>query len=329
MRVASAVLCALLTLSGLGAQDPPAGQQLPKPTFRVGVNQVYLSVTAREQTGGFVPNLKKEDFKIYEDGVEQQILNFSTGSAPVKVALLVDASGSTQRMQSAFQRAALKFVSRLDAEDEVAIITFNDKCRLILDWTKDAAKIESKLRSIWAKGATVVHDALYVTYDDLFKNLTDRRAIILLTDGIDTGSLTTANQVMALAQRSEATVYIVSLFEAAWQTAIEIRALALQQLRPVPPWLTEAALMRSKEFLERLAQTTGGRVFNARELNFEGIYEEVAAELKNRYYLSYSPTNKRRDGTWRKVDIELAKMGMVVRTRPGYYASEDVPVAGN
>lgn len=301
--------------------------------FRIGVsvNQIFLSVTARSGSGGFAQDLKREEFRIYEDGIEQEIVNFSTGQTPVRVALLVDASGSTHFSQAYIRRAAYSFAQSLSPEDKVAVITFSGgNPRLILDWSNDLERLDLKLRSIWAKGKTALNDALYVTYDDLFRDLTDKKAVILLTDGVDSSSMVSQREVLNLAQRSEATAYVVSLLEQYKAFAARQRATYQAQLRRVPQSLTVQFIRESEAFLKKLTFDSGGRLFPASSANsLNDIYEEVAQEIKNQYYISYVPSNSRRDGKWRKVEIEVDRLGIVVRTRPGYFADLDPAHLGN
>lgn len=314
----------LLTTQTAFQEKPPQEKTEPDKGFRIGVqvNQVFLSVNARSYQGGFVRDLTRDDFAIFEDGVEQEIVNFSSGTTPARVVLLIDASGSTRFSQRAIQRAAYRFSESLAEDDRVAIITFNSQSRLILDWTNDLQKVDTKLKSIWAKGRTVLNDALFVTYDDMLEDVPGKKAVILLTDGVDFGSLVTYQDVINLAERSEATVYTVSLLNEYRALAARERLKLRAQLRPVPPQLQEDYIVRSKRFLERLSKSTGGRIFDASSVSvLTEIYEEVAEEIKNQYYISYVPTNGRKDGTWRSVKILTARADVVARTRPGYYAS--------
>ena len=178
--------------------------------FRIGVavDQVFLSVNARSITGGFESDLTREQIQVFEDGVQQEIINFYSQGVPVHVVLLIDISGSTRSAQGEIHQAALGFARSLDPEDRVAIITFNDKPRLILDWTNDIEKVEVALGSIYAKGATVLNDALYVAFDDLLASVEGKSAVIALTDVIDTSSMVGTAETMELAIRSESMVYV-------------------------------------------------------------------------------------------------------------------------
>ena len=218
-------------------------------------------------------------------------------------------------------RAALRFAESLAPEDKVAIATFNDETRLILNWTNDIARIETALKSIYAKGTTVLHDALYVVFDDLLTEADGKTAVIVLTDGIDTKSLVSQSDVMSMADRSEAMVYVVSKLEEYWAGAIAARLEYQARAWLVPKELTDDFILAAKRFLGRLAQRTGAKVLDTRAFSsLSDVYRNVAEELKNQYYISYVPSNIVKDGRWRTVDLRVRRIGVKVSTRPGYYA---------
>ncbi|MFH1964259.1 MAG: VWA domain-containing protein [Acidobacteriota bacterium] len=304
-------------------QEPPAEEQ----GFRIGVavDQVFLSVSTRSTGGGFVKNLTREDVLIFEDGIPQKVENFYSEQVPVKVVLLVDASGSTASAQAQIQNAALEFVKRLGGEDEVAVITFNHEIRQLLDWTNDPDKVENAMKRIYARGNTVLNDAIYVTFDELLRDVEGKTAVIVLTDGGDTGSTVSFSQAIDRAARSESVVYIVSKLEEAWASAIAFRSNSANMTRfggITPRELSDDYMLEMRRNLKRLADLTGGRVLNAASFNsIVDVYAQVAEELKNQYYISYVSTNKRKDGKWRNLEVRSRSLGTVLRTRQGYYAN--------
>jgi len=321
------MLALSLLLLGLFSGQPQESNQAQQDEgFRIGVavNQVFLSVNARSATGGFVSGLIQEDLQVYENGVKQEILNFYSEGVPVHVVLLIDISGSTRGAQGEIQRAALGFARSLSGEDRVAIITFNDAPRLILNWTNDIEKVELALGSIYAKGSTVFNDALYVTFDDLLAKVEGKTAVIALTDGIDTNSMVEPEETMNLVVRSEAMVYVVSKLEEYWAGAIAARMAYQARSQLVPKALTDPFIISAKRFLERLAQQTGGAVLDTKAFSsLSDVYRQVAEELKNQYYISYIPSNILKDGKWRDIEVRARQPGVVVSTRPGYYAPLD------
>ena len=323
-----ALFLSLLLPAGLG-QEP---EEQDQPEFKIGVavEQVFLSVTARARDGGFYKNLTRADFRVLEDGVEQHIINFTQEAVPVSVVLLIDASGSTRYTQASIRSAALRFAESLSQEDKVAIITFNDAPRLILEWTNDLDKVRYALETIYAKGPTVMNDALFVTFDDLLKNVEGKTAVMMLTDGVDTGSMVAMEDATNLATRSDAIVYTASKLDEYWANAIRLRQEFRAHGQLVPNQLTDSYILESRKGLQRLASLTGGRVLEAQAFSsLTEVYEMVAEELKNQYYLSYIPTNLRKDGGWRKLEVIPSRLGVVTKTRSGYYAPLDEPVDGS
>lgn len=303
-------------------------QQLPEGDsdrrgFQIGVDvdQVFLSVNARSKYGGFVEGLSKDEFRVFEGGAEQQIVNFYSQGVPVQVVLLIDVSGSTRRAQSEIRKAAMGFATSLESEDQISVVTFSDDPRLILNWTNDVQRVTSALHSIYAKGATVLHDALYVVFDDLLRDVRGKKAVIILTDGIDTGSLVGQTEVMQLAVRSETMVYVVSKLEEYWAGAIAARAQLQAQSRLIPEVFKDSFILEARRFLERLAQRTGGKILRAQDFATLGdVYRQVAEELKNQYYISYTSSNIIKDGRWREIEVRTQRREVEVNTRPGYYA---------
>jgi Ca-activated chloride channel family protein len=309
-------------------EPPDATSEQPDEGFRIGVavDQVFLSVSARSVRGGFVKDLSRDDFRVYENERPQEIVNFYSEKVPVRVVLLIDASGSTRHSQAEIRRAALRFVESLAEEDEFAVITFNHQPRLILNWSSERDKIKTALESVYARGNTVLNDALYVTFDDLLEGVRGKSAVILLSDGIDTGSMVSFDEAMDLALRSGAIVYVVSKLEEYWASAIGYRQQLQSQSRMIPKELTDSFILEQKRALSRIASLTGGAVLDTRAFSdLTDIYAQVAEELKNQYYISYIPTNQAKDGTWREIRVEVNRGGVAVGTRRGYFAEGSLP----
>ncbi len=317
-RPALLMLLGFLLVRQVAAQSPQEDEG-----FRIGVavDQVFLSVNARSAAGGFVSDLTKDKLQVYEDGSQQEIVNFYSEDVPVHVALLIDISGSAREAQGEIRKAAMGFAQSLSAEDKVAVITFNDAPRLILDWTNDIERIELALQSTYAKGTTVFNDALYVAFDDLLKDVDGKASLIVLTDGIDTESMAYQEEVMDLAIRSEAMVYIVSKLREYWAGAIATRMEFQKRNRIIPRALTDPFILDAERFLSRLARQTGGKVLSTEAFgSLSDVYSQVAEELKNQYYISYIPSNITKDGRWRSIEVRSRQSGVILSTRPGYYA---------
>lgn len=321
------LLLAPLAAFALGIQQPqeePATDQDEEFRIGVAVDQVFLSVTARHFGGGFAKGLEKEDFRVYEDGVEQEIVNFSSGEVPVHVVLLIDASGSTRHTQPEIRRAAMSFSRHLNERDQIAIITFNHDVRLIKKWTNDLDKVQLALETIYAQGRTLLNDAIYVTFDDLLRDVDGRKAVILLTDGVDTGSVVSFEEALGLALRSEAIVYVVSKLDEYWAGAIAGRQRPGLWTRKE---LRDEYIIQVRRSLTELAEKTGGRLLDSKSFTtLTDVYRNVAEELRNQYYISYIPSDRRKDGTWRSIEVRLPyRPDVVASTRQGYFAGQESP----
>ncbi|HRV09121.1 MAG TPA: VWA domain-containing protein [Acidobacteriota bacterium] len=320
-QVGGVVLSACLGLSGGSVPQQEDGQEPEGFRIGVAVNQIFLPVSVRYRGGGFVEGLTQEDFLVYENGVLQHIENFYSERVPVKVVLLVDASGSTYYSQADIRRAAIEFAKRLSPEDQVAVVSFNHQAKLLLDFTSDPDLVDLALKKIYAKGNTVLYDALYVTFDDLLKGVNTKTAVILLTDGIDTGSMVSFQDVLQLTLQASSPIYVVSKVDEYRAEAIGLRRLLRSRNQIIPDTLEDAFIQERAEGLKRLADLTGGRYLSTRDFaSLTDIYGQVAEELKHQYFMSYVPVNRERDGSWRSIEVKVRRGDVVARTRRGYYA---------
>ena len=264
--------------------------------YQVSVNRVVLFATAQDSDRRFVLDLKKEDFRLEEDEKPQEILDFYLEQRPVVLCLLLDSSGSMQGRMDKVHLAADKFVESLAAEDQALVIDFDEKVFLLQDFTRDVKLLKEAIDSTVAEGGTALYDALFAAFRKL-KDTKGRKAIVILSDGEDTNSKFVYQRVLEAAKTNEVLIYSIGL-------GISILDVSAHSV------------------LKELAEETGGRSFfpgKAEEL--EGVYQQIAEELRSQYYLSYSPTNEDWNGKWRKIRLSAQrKKDVDVRTRKGYYA---------
>jgi VWFA-related protein len=287
--------------------------------------EVILSVTVRDAMGRPVPHLGVEDFIIVEDGQRQKIESFSVAQMPVNVVLVLDASGSVFSELRSIRRAAVRFVDALPDNSMVSVIQFADKVELLQDWTSNRDDVRLALRWRYRGGdRTAMWDALYLAADEQLRRVEGRRAIILLTDGLDTWSRTSSQHVIAALDRSGTSLWVVS------------KAQALCQLiRPyagVTGKITGTArnaqasidrLNAAEDRLRELADRYGGRLYSPlTEADLENAYSDLATELSQQYVITYAPTNEVRDRRWRAIDVYLTRPGLQARTRKGYVVVE-------
>ena len=302
----------------------------PDDVISVNTAEVSLPVTVRDSAGFLVNELTRKDFRVFEDGVEQPLSDFSLRKVPVDVALIVDASSSVADNLDDFRIAAEGFASHLATDDRVSLIQFDDRVVMLQDWTGSLVQLRRALRRIVPGMFTRFHDAMLLAARDQAPRPNSRHAIIVLTDGIDSGRGSTFDAALRAALQGQTTVYVVSNTEierarkqeelstllSGSESAVRFNQLRIDDLR-----LGLAALKESEHNLEQLTAATGGRLYKPASFNdLERTYAEVADELRHQYTLYYSPLNIKRDGQFRRVRVETTIRTHQVAARIGYYA---------
>jgi Ca-activated chloride channel family protein len=275
--------------------------------FRAGTDLVSLNVTVLNGAGQLVSNLDRRDFQIFEDGVEQEVANFARDPQPIALSLVLDSSMSMERKLAVAQEAASGFVRRLREKDIAQIVDFDSRPNIQQSFTGDVGTLERAIRATQAGGSTALYDALYVALDELKLVRTRthdeirRWAIVVLSDGEDTSSLNTYEDVLDLAKRAEVIVY----------------AIGLRSKDDAP-----SRKFNQAEFVLRsLSQETGGRAYFVDDVGqLAVIYSRIADELGHQYSLGYSSKNLAHDGAWRRVHVKVTRGDATARTRSGYYA---------
>lgn len=338
-------LAVLLFLFAVPAPSISAQVKLPTPTpppkqdeqeidpddvISVNTTEVLLPVTVRDGAGLLVSNLTRKDFRVFEDGVEQPLSDLSLRQVPVDVALIVDASSSVAENLEDFRNAAEGFASHLAVDDRVSLIQFDDRVVLLQDWTGSLVQLRRALKRIVPGMFTRFHDAMLLASRDQAPRGNARHAIIVLTDGIDSGRGTTFDAALRAALQSQTTVFVVSntqIESARKQEELSTllsgsgSAVRFNQLRIDDLRLGLAALSESERNLEHLTAATGGRLYKPTTFNdLERTYAEVADELRHQYTLYYSPLNTQRNGQFRRVRVETTNPSHQVAARIGYYA---------
>jgi VWFA-related protein len=302
----------------------------PDDVISVNTTEVMLPVTVRDSRGVLVSNLTRKDFHIFEDGVEQPLSDLSLRQVPVDVALIVDASSSVAANLDDFRKAAEGFASHLATDDRVSLIQFDDRVVLLQDWTSSLVQLRRALRRIVPGMFTRFYDAMLLASRDQLPRGSARHAIIVLTDGIDSGRGSTFDAALRAALQSQTSIYVVSNTEikrarkkeelanllSGTDSAVRFNQLQIEALR-----LDLAALTDSESNLEQLTSATGGRLYRPSSFNdLERTYAEVADELRHQYTLYYSPLNTKRDGQFRRLRVQTTNATHQVSARVGYYA---------
>jgi Ca-activated chloride channel family protein len=310
----------------------PEQEVNPGDVISVSTTEVMLPVTVRDTNGALVSELTRNDFRVFEDGRQQPLSDLALRQVPVDVVLMVDASSSVANNLDDFRRAAEGFATRLAADDRISLIKFDDRVELLQDWTKSRFQLRRALARVEPGMFTRFNDALLLAAREQFHGATkSRRAVIVLTDGIDSGrgasSLETAFQALLKAQ---VTIYVVSNTEISRSSKrAELDSLVngsdslarMNQLRVDDLREGLRVLDQSEQMLAQLTAATGGRLYKPSTFDaLDSTYAEVADELRHQYGLYYTPLNRDRDGGFRRVRVETVNPAYKTQTRIGYFA---------
>jgi Ca-activated chloride channel family protein len=282
------------------------GLSAQQPSFRAGVDIVSLNVTVTDAATRYITDLEEADFLVFEDGIKQNVTFFSRRQSPIALSLLLDSSASMEEHLPVLQTAASNFVHKLKSNDIAQVIDFDSRVEIRQGFTGNQAELDTAISQLAAGGSTSLHNAIYIALKELRKvravNEEDvrRQALIVFSDGEDTSSLVSFDEVLDLAKRSETSIYTIAL-----------RGSDVQ-----------AKGFREAEFVMRtLAQETGGRAFFPAKIDdLNGVYTQIADELASQYTLGYTSANPRRDGAWRRIVVQLSRPNVTPRTKKGYYA---------
>jgi Ca-activated chloride channel family protein len=309
-----------------GPTPPPTQDEQdvdPDDVISVNTTEVTLPVTVRDSAGVLVNNLTRKDFRVFEDGVDQPLSDLSLRKVPVDVALIVDASSSVASNLDDFRNAAEGFAAHLASDDRVSLIQFDDRVVMLQDWTGSIVQLRRALRRIVPGMFTRFHDAMLLASRDQSPRRNARHAIIVLTDGIDSGRGSTFDAALRAALQAQTTEIErarkqeeLSALLSGSESVTRFNQLRIDDLR-----LGLAALTDSERNLEQLTAATGGRLYKPTGFSdLERTYAEVADELRHQYTLYYSPLNTKRDGQFRRVRVETTSPSHQVAARVGYYA---------
>ncbi len=304
IRMAIAGVVAVVGAISLSAQQPSPPAQGNTP-FRAGVELVSLNVTVTDTTGRYISDLDQVDFSVFEDGAKQDITLFTRRVQPIALSLLLDSSASMDDKLPLLQTAASNFVQRLRPTDLAQVVDFDSRVEIRQGFTASQTDLTAAINKTSSGGSTSLHNAIYIALKELKKiqarNEEDvrRQAIVVFSDGEDTSSLVSFDEVLDLAKRSETAVYTIAL-----------RGPENQRKG-----------FREAEFVMRqLADETGGRAFFPERIeDLNGVYTQIADELASQYTVGYSSRNPRRDGAWRRLVVQVARANVVPRTKRGYY----------
>jgi len=307
MAVKVAGLVVLLAMATTGVR----GQE--SPTFKGGVDLVALNVVVTNKQQQFVGGLTAENFAVFEDGIRQDLSFFAASELPLDLAILLDTSASMVDRMTTAKQAAVNFVSGLRPIDRLLVIDIKDSSRILAPLSHDLGGARQAILNATAGGGTALYNGLYLTLKEMARDrrrATDvrRQALVLLSDGDDTSSLVAFDDVMELAKESGISIYTIMLSSGPES--------GYQDRRRHP------SVSKSEYGMKSLAYETGGRSYPALDIaDLAGVYKTIWQELTSQYALGYTPTNRRRDGAYRRVSVRiLDRVDAQPRTRAGYLA---------
>jgi Ca-activated chloride channel family protein len=284
-------------------QDPNAGKQ--GSIIKVDVGLVVLHTSVIDDRGKFADGLKPENFRVFEDKVEQKLANFKREDVPVSMGLVIDNSGSMRDKRPRVNEAALTLVESSNPQDEAFVVNFNDDFYLDLDkdFTNSIPELKEALERIDSRGSTALFDAIIGSLDHLKKAAKDKRVLLVVTDGEDNSSHNSLEKTVREIQKTDTVIYTIGLLgdEKRKEKSNAMKA------------------------LKHIAEASGGLAFFPESVDdVHAICEQVAHDIRNQYTLTYYPSNTKKDGTFRAVSVQVipphGRGKLVARTRNGYYA---------
>ena len=286
----------------------PGDTSFPEPTLRVDSSLVLIPAQVTTREGAPIMDLKRQDFRISEDGAEQEITYFAKDDAPVSIGLLLDSSGSMKNKKQKSSEAAAAFFKTANSEDEFFLVEFDDRPKLAVPFTGDTDILYREITHTRPFGQTSLFDAIHMALGVMKKARHERKALVILSDGGDNRSRRTFTAIKGDVLEADVQLYAMGIYP------------------PEGPSQGSPEESKGPELLEQLAELTGGRHFPVLDLGtLADVSTRIGQLLRNRYLLGYNPTNASRDGRYRGVKLDLAAAadpGVHVQYRKGYYAPQ-------
>lgn len=318
-----ALVCAGALSAAATAQQtkkPPVEEPV-SDVIKVDVDLVNVLFSVRDKRGGLLPNLTQDDFAVFEDGKEQKISQFTRETnLPLTIGLLVDISGSQRNLIESERRGAIQFFRQvLKQKDMAFLISFGPEAELLQDYTNSINLLSDGLRNLRVESGvgglhpgpvptagqprgTILYDAVYLAANEKLKGEVGRKAVVLLTDGVDQGSRIKRQDAIDAAHRADTIIYSVQYFD---------------------PGAYGYRYMPSDGDLRRMSEDTGGHLYRVdRKYSLDMIFDELQRELRSQYSIAYSPSNPNKDGSFRKLEIRPKNKDLRVQARKGYFASK-------
>jgi Ca-activated chloride channel homolog len=288
-------------------RDSPGKVFRPGDTLRIDVDMALVNVTVTDPYNRLVTGLEPDNFRVFEDNIEQEVVTFSAEDVPISIGVIFDFSGSMTNKVGKAREAALQFFKTANPQDEFFLVSFNERAELTSSFTNSVEDLQSRLMLTMPKGRTALLDAIYLGLSQMRGAHNAKRALLILSDGGDNHSRYNESDIKRLVKEADTQLYAIGIFD------------PLGYRNRTPEELNGPSL------LSEITEMTGGRVFAVEKLEeLPDIASKIGMELRNQYVLGYRPSNKAHDARWRKVKIKLrAPRGLpplTVYAKTGYYA---------
>jgi Ca-activated chloride channel family protein len=279
----------------------------PGRLIQLDVDLALLNVTVTDPYNRLVTGLEPDNFRVYEDNIEQEVITFSAEDVPISIGVIFDFSGSMSNKVGKAREAAVQFFKTANPQDEFFLVSFNERAELTSSFTNSVEDLQSRMMLTAPRGRTALLDALYLGLSQMRGAHNAKRALLILSDGGDNHSRYNESDIKRLVKEADTQLYAIGIFD------------------PIGSRNRSPEELNGPSLLSEVTEMTGGRVFNVEKLEeLPDIASKIGMELRNQYVLGYRPSNKAHDARWRKVKIKLrAPKGLPplsVYSKTGYYA---------
>jgi Ca-activated chloride channel homolog len=315
LRVVVFVLCALFAATAFSQSQGPVQPSKPPAVaekkqgegIKVDVNLALVNITVTDPLNRLVTGLEKENFRVYEDGTEQEIVTLSSEDVPVSIGVIFDMSGSMSDKVDKARQAAVQFMRTANPLDQFFLVSFNDRAELTSGFTTSVEELQTRMMFTAARGRTALLDAVYLGLSQMRGAHNAKRALLIISDGGDNHSRYNENDVKNFLKEADCQLYAIGIYD-----PIGIRSRTNEELN-------------GPSLLSEMTEMTGGRVFPVGNIGeLPDIAAKIGMELRNQYVLGYKPSNAQRNGIWRKIKVKLRPPKglppLNVYAKTGYYA---------
>lgn len=312
LTISVVVMLVMLFITGFQSINQPFAQETQRQSqpIKLATDLVSLKVTVTDKKGWAVSQLNKEDFKVCEDGVENQITFFSEEESPTSWGLVLDYSSSMSGMMQDVYRAAIHVIDESNKQDEVFIVAFNSQTETICNFTSDKHTLENSVFNLSSGGSTSLYDAVAFALEQIQKGKYKKKVLVVVTDGVDNSSSLNFHDLIKLVEEKDVLIYTVGMVE------------------PMRTGRINMETINARNKLEKLAEVTGA--FANFPTNAEQCLEsmkKIVHQVSHQYSLAYYPSNTNRDGKWRKIQVIIERKKnqpkYSVQTRAGYYSPRE------